>query len=577
MEKKLLIILLLSVSLSLSSLGTLTVESIKELPAVHTNLKILDADGKFAPVLVIKTELEGLGFENIGRPTLHSATYDTKEHQYKFYLNTNQRVIKITHPQYEALEVLLLSDFNIDIKAQRVYEMKLLNRPEKVYIPTNIITSPQDALKIVDGVRLGTGNSFEISTGHHILEVTKKGYRSQIIEIDVTKQNYLFEDINLEPIDPIMVNIYSNPDKANVIVDGITRELSNCGFWLEPGRYPIKLEKSGYFDIEDFIEIKEGETNKFEFDFVKNAGTIKFSINPPDAKLIIDGVNYSSHKLDLKPGKHNATITKENYITYSEDFEIVLGETLNKNIVLSKNSGILQLNLEPIDANISINNVKYDYSKEIELKPGHYKIVISKKGYHDISYPFEVKLGDIISKDFILKEKVGKFQFQVSPLDANVILKKNNKTYDNWTGLKFFKSIPIGTYQLKISRDDYASITEKIVITENKLLKKNITLIPYNQKMLSKSIFHKKQKWYSFGSATVIISFAIASNLIADNYYQNYQDDITTSSAISDREKYEKWDNIRDYSYNISLLPIAYGTYNFVLETFYKSRAKRSK
>ena len=95
--------------------------------------------------------------------------------------------------------------------------------------------------------------------------------------------------------------------------------------------------------------------------------------------------------------------------------------------------------------------------------------------------------------------------------------------------------------------------------------------------MLSKSIFHKKQKWYSFGSATAIISFAIVSNLIADNYYKNYQDDITTSSAISDREKYEKWDNIRDYSYNLSLLPIAYGTYNLVLETFFKFRAKRSK
>ena len=40
----------------LFSLGTLRVESIKELPATHTNLTVYDADGKYAPVLIVKTE-----------------------------------------------------------------------------------------------------------------------------------------------------------------------------------------------------------------------------------------------------------------------------------------------------------------------------------------------------------------------------------------------------------------------------------------------------------------------------------------------------------------------------------------
>ena len=50
------IIFFLLLTLSLSALGTLRIESIKELPETYTSLKARDADGNWAPALIVKTE-----------------------------------------------------------------------------------------------------------------------------------------------------------------------------------------------------------------------------------------------------------------------------------------------------------------------------------------------------------------------------------------------------------------------------------------------------------------------------------------------------------------------------------------
>jgi len=70
------------------------VSSIRELPETHTNLEVYDADGKYAPVLLVKTNLKDLGIQNIGRPTKHAPEYNSGDHHYKFYMNDNQRAHK---------------------------------------------------------------------------------------------------------------------------------------------------------------------------------------------------------------------------------------------------------------------------------------------------------------------------------------------------------------------------------------------------------------------------------------------------------------------------------------------------
>ncbi|MDP8269111.1 MAG: hypothetical protein P9L97_10315, partial [Candidatus Tenebribacter davisii] len=155
MKKVVFFFFCLLVNVSLSALGTLRVESIKELPAEHMNLEVYDADGKFAPVLIVKTELKGLGFQNVSRPTIHAAEYNSGKHEYKFYMNDNQRVVEITHSEYEPLEVRLLADFSINVKAQRVYELILGFDKEIVQVPVMISCNQNGAKVYVDNQQIG--------------------------------------------------------------------------------------------------------------------------------------------------------------------------------------------------------------------------------------------------------------------------------------------------------------------------------------------------------------------------------------------------------------------------------------
>ena len=644
MKKNVAIILLLMFSL-LHSLGTLRVESIKELPATHKNLETYDADGKFAPVLLVKTALKGLGIQNIGRPTKHAPQYITGDHHYKFYMNDNQRVVKITHADYEPLEVRLLADFGINVKAQRVYELILTNKPGKEFINVVIISEPADAIKIIDGKSIGTGQSFEISTGTHILKVKKQGYKTIEKEIEVSKANNLFNNLILQEEEMKSVIIKSVPTNANIFIDGQNAgKLTDKAVWIFPGIHTLRLTKSGYFDIDETIEVKEDIPNEFEFELTKNAGTLQLDIYPENANIYINNIKYSEHDIDLKPGNYNINISKEQYLPYNEEIVITLGETLKRNISLTKNIGILnlevvpedsevringsiiykkmielipgyynvtvskdqylqqneefsiklgetinkdftliknvgtlKLEVEPNDAKVLINREQYYGQKEIELTPGPYKIEISKTGYYDESEPFNISLGETITKSYNLKQRVGKLRFSVDPFDAHVILRRDNKTYKSWNGLKYLKSIPVGPYDLLVEHSDFVNKQEKIIINEDQLLEKYIELKPFDETMLMSAHKFEKHKWIGLSSAGALLTLGIISNFIADGYYADYESANTNSDAVSNRDKYERWDKIRDYSYYISVGPLIYGVYSLISEGYYRNRAKEGK
>ena len=215
MRKTLFVIFIISLTMQLNALGVLRVEYIKELPATHMNLEVRDADGKFAPVLIVKTELKSLGFKNIGRKTKHSPIYEEAKNQYKFYMNDNQRVVEITHSEYEPFEVRLLADFGLEVKAKRVYEMVLDDIPEKKYVPINIVTKPEDAKIFFDNKELKSNTTFNTYIGEHTINIQRNGYISISDRINISESKTLF-DYKLERIGDIKLRLIDKTDYSNL-------------------------------------------------------------------------------------------------------------------------------------------------------------------------------------------------------------------------------------------------------------------------------------------------------------------------------------------------------------------------
>ena len=263
MKKIILLIFLTLLFAKLNSLGTLRVESIMELPVTHTNIEVLDADGKYAPVLIIKTELKGLGFQNIGRPTKHAAEYMSGDHYYKFYMNDNQRVVKITHSDYEPLEVRLLADYGINIKTQRVYELELTNVPEKEFINVVIISDPPNSDIYLDNKLLDKGKNFIVSTGKHNIQLKLEGYQNISDVIDVTKNNIFFEYLFTTKND-VLLEINTIPTASNIFLNNIMIGESPILKRYPEGLYQLKVLKNDYKPYSETISLRNGINVKKE-------------------------------------------------------------------------------------------------------------------------------------------------------------------------------------------------------------------------------------------------------------------------------------------------------------------------
>ena len=480
MKKLLLLALMVSlIFVNVHALGKLQVKSITELAPTHTSMVVRDADGKYAPALIVKTELKGLGFKNIGRPTPHAAIYEEGDHQYKFYMNDKQRVIKITHSDYEPLEVRLLTDWNIEVKAQRVYEMVLENQPENEVIPFNIITNPNDATKFIDDKSLGTGESFELEIGDHVLRVEKEGYEphSETITVSKTKP---YINITLAEAEPVKITIKSTPLEADVYINNMNEGKTNKQLFYFPGSYQLRLVKDKYDPIEETITVTETGENEFIYNLQKNVFQVTIKTEPQDCEISINLDKITGNTKELPIGEYNIRIRKNKY----EPIEGKITVTKNgKNEFiynLQKNTSNLNINTTPASCEITVNKSKMTGTSK-EVSAGTYQIVVKKEGYESDTRTVVVEKGINKTESFTLVQKTGKLQFVAEPMDATTTMKSGSSVYNSWSGSKYLTDVPIGTYELRTDLNGYQKQTKTISIKQNETTQTGITLAKATQ------------------------------------------------------------------------------------------------
>ena len=439
MKKFLFVIFFTVLIAQLNALGTLRVESIKELPETHMNLEVYDADGKFAPVLIVKTELRGLGFQNVSRPTKHAAMYIEGDHHYKFYMNDNQRVVKVTHSDYEPLEVRLLADFSINVKAQRVYELVLAFDKEVVQVPVIITCNQSGAEIFVDGKSVGkTQNKMltvNIGSGLRAIRVEKDGFASKERQEEISMTNNSF-DFKLTPEMPAAVTITSDPEGATVYIDNLKFGTTPAKSFFNAGTYPIRIEKENYETINEQITITEPETKKnYKLTDIRATLTVK---THPNATVIFDGKDYKGgvDKHKLLPQTINFKIEQELCKTIEETY--TLKESENK---------VFELYPEDISATLTVKTYP---NATVILNGKDYKGGINNHKLlpQTINFKIEQELCKTIEETYTLKKGENKV-FELYPENISATL--TVKTHSNATVKFNGKSFKGGVSEHKIS------------------------------------------------------------------------------------------------------------------------------
>ncbi len=363
-----------------------------------------DINGNVCAGLKIVTDLTGFSY----RSNNGIVKIDKQPGRDVLYLSPDERVVEVYCTGFKPLKIYLY-DAGISLQSRAVWKVEVTGDKKSDEISIIIRSEPADANIYLDGKEVKSGVSVQTGAGSHSLRISKSGYREVIENIEVSPGNILFER-TLAPIDPVGIVIKTAPTGARILINNFDEGLSDLPLFKYPGRYNLRITKSGYVDINEELEITETGKKEFLYSLIENAGTLKLSVTPADA-------------------------------------------------------------------NILLNKKDYTGQKNIRLAPGPYKVELSKTGYRDFSETITITQGKTLTKTYSLEAVTGVLQFTIKPVEAQVKLKRNGNTVEEWKGMKFLRNLVIGEYQLEASAPGYGKHSGTIKIAEGKTTIENIELI----------------------------------------------------------------------------------------------------
>jgi len=324
-----------------------------------------------------------------------------------------------------------------------------------------------------------------VSPDERVVEIYKSGYKPLKIILNEygvgrlkSGETWKLEITGEKKIEELPINIITSPPGADIYLDGDYKGTSQT-IQAEIGKHTLKVQKEGYRTKEQEINVS---TNNILFNIeLEEIEQVMITIKsvPTGAAIYLnnDEIGKTNKQPFRFPGNYYLRLVKNKYETI--DTTIIVTETGNNifSYYLEKSTVMLTISINPSDADIYLNNEKLTGNIQ-EISPGKHKIEVRKTGYFSQTRTIDVQKGKDITESFTLKKKTGKLQFVAEPMEANVTLKKDGNTIDNWKGSKMKSNLQIGEYRITASLTGYESKTKKCTIELNKTAQVSITLEP---------------------------------------------------------------------------------------------------
>ncbi|MBI5191837.1 MAG: PEGA domain-containing protein [Nitrospirae bacterium] len=245
----------------------------------------------------------------------------------------------------------------------------------------------------------------EVNVGEHTLAVIKDGYHESSQKVNIKENEVKEINIKLERI-TYTVKITSVPEGGQLFwndnVKGVTPLTVDD---VIPGTYKIRINKEGYNDYEDVIEIKNSGIEK-TYKLTQSSGNLTLRTDPLGADIYIDGkvLGVTPTSISSLPVKqYTVKLKKEGYlekilmITLEKDKTTEISETLlisdtqKPEVIFTPLSSIIKENKNLIKAKAMDNQKMGDVSLLIRLKgETNYrtlKMTAPSEGLYEIQIP----------------------------------------------------------------------------------------------------------------------------------------------------------------------------------------------
>lgn len=414
----LLALMLLNISIAASS--QISVKSFKEL---DTNLDATtyypkkDINGKTCAIIKIFTTQTGFSFDN---GSLGIVAVEQKPAEIWVYVPEGTMKLKITHPQ---LGHISNSDdqgyYWIEhgrLKSGKEYKMEIVTGKVRIEIEEAKI---QTGWLVFNSVPEGAdiylaengGEEKHIGTtpmnkkmpyGSYNYRAKRYKYHDDVGIARVDKTRVIM-DLKLKPAFG-SVSVSSQPQGAKVFLDGEdTGKVTPCTLSeIASGRCDIRLQLKDYAPASRSVTVNDGMTASVNV--ALEARFAHVTINSlPGAAIKVNGaeVGSGSYSNNMAEGIYDIEATLASYRPVTKQIEVVAGVPQTIELRPTPIYGMLDVNSNPMGANITINGKPYgDTPTTIEnLLVGDYDVVLTKPGYASVSQRVTVSEGASASVD----------------------------------------------------------------------------------------------------------------------------------------------------------------------------------
>lgn len=206
-------------------------------------------------------------------------------------------------------------------------------------------------------------------------------------------------------------------------------------------------------------------------------GYLSLSSNPSGAKVTIEGVptTFTTPCTTevLASGTYTLRFSKEKHATVVRQVEVEDGKTIPVSVDLQSNFAPVTISSLP-GATISINGNKVGTtSYTADLTPGLYDIEVQLANHHAATRQIEVEANKPQTIGLNPIPISGSLEVQTTPFDVSITI--DGKDYG--TSPITIDHLPIGQYEVKLTKKGYKNETVKVTVEEGKIVEINRTLV----------------------------------------------------------------------------------------------------
>lgn len=238
-----------------------------------------------------------------------------------------ERQITIDAPLYRPVTTTMM----IQGKGQ-VEEISVGLQP--AWAEYSLSTLPEGATVNIDGQSMGeTPLTLKLEEGLRSLAIKAAGFKLFEQEVGVVaEQNIAVPEIELIPADGEL-DITSTPGSAAVILNGEYRGVTPLKLTVAPNQsQTLQVYKAGYRLHQKELSLAPEQQVEQSIDLNQDLVSVRLSVSPSDAQVIVDGVNRGkgSQNLNLNTLPHKISVRKPGYVAYNTELIPTKG---NKQII----------------------------------------------------------------------------------------------------------------------------------------------------------------------------------------------------------------------------------------------------